>query len=377
MKTKSIYFDNNATTSIDPRVLEEILKTYDHQIGNPSSIHQFGQRARSLLQKARRDVAEFFSVKNGEVTFTSGGTEAIGWIIRDFVEKNPHGHIITSIVEHSAVIKTLKNLESKHPITVTYLSVDESGCVSPESLREAIREETSLIFLMAANNETGIISDVEGLAAVAKEANVPFCLDAVGCLGKEPVKLPQGLTALVLSAHKIYGPSGVGCTIVRRPHQLSPMITGGGQENNRRSGTENLSGIVGLAKALCCLKEDEAAEIISLRNKRDRFEKELREQLDGVHVNGKGSRLSNTSNLAFDGVDGESLFMTLDLEGLAASLGSACSAGGLEPSRVLTAMGYSPERCAGSIRFSFGRFTTEEDITRGIEIIVKAVNHLR
>ncbi|MFT4553087.1 MAG: cysteine desulfurase [Chlamydiales bacterium] len=370
-----IYLDNNATTFLDPRVCDVLHDHLDADIANPSSVHIYGQESRALLTTARRNIAKFLSVKPHEIIFTSGGTEAINMIIRGIFGYNPSGHIITSDLEHAAVFCTAKQLE-KHGCEVSFISPGIYGAVTAEMVGEALRPDTKLITLMAVNNETGVKTDIESIALMAAEAGVPFMVDAVALMGKEPFTIPQGVTAMCFSAHKFHGPKGVGMAFVRPSMKLQSHITGGGHEHQRRSGTENLPGIVAMAEAVKILsvEQDEATD--RMRVLRDRFEEGLRENIPDIVINGEGPRVVNTTNIAFPGVDGESLLMNLDLEGLATSHGSACSSGALEPSRVLLNMGISRSLAASSLRFSLCRFTTAEEIERSIEVIADIVSRL-
>lgn len=368
MKTP-IYLDNNATTFVDPRVS---LAIYDHlkkHIGNPSSVHAFGREARSILQHSRRQIALYLNVKPHEIIFTSGGTEGINMAIRGIVEQSPPGHIISSSVEHSCVYSTLQRVEALGG-HVSYLSPGLWGAVTPEAVRSALRPETRLIVLMAVNNETGVKTDIESIAQIALEAKIPFVVDGVALLGKESFLIPPGVSAMCFSGHKIHAPPGIGFCFIKHNQKLSPLLIGGEQEFQRRGGTENLPGIVGLSEAVGILTEklDEASSRMAiLRNK---LEAGILQGVAGTVINGEGPRISNTTNIAFDGIDGEALLTALDMEGLAVSLGSACSSGALEPSRVLLNMGLSRQIARSSLRISLSRFTTEAEIEKALKIIV-------
>ncbi len=363
-----IYLDNNATTFLGPSVLAVMEPLLSGKVGNPSSIHRYGQAAKALLAKATKEVAAHFGVKTNEIIFTSGATEALNMVIKSA----PKGsHIITSSLEHIAVIESLKFTEC----TVTYLDPEPGkGAITVEQIEHALRPETAMIVVMAANNETGVRTDIEVIASFAEQRGISLVVDGVAQLGKGEWSLPAGVSAACFSGHKIHAPTGVGVAIVRRSFKNDPLIVGGPQQHSMRGGTENLAGIVGFAKALSLLpKTGEAMAIL-----RDRFEEGILSQLEGVQVHGSGeARIGNTSNIAFKGVDGESLLMQLDLAGVAASHGSACTSGTLEPSRVLLNMGIAPSVARGSLRFSLSRFTTQNEIERAIEIVVELVKQFQ
>lgn len=356
----SIYLDNNATTFVDPQVATAIASALLDLPGNPSSLHQWGRAARIALQQSREIVAAYFGVATQEVLFHSGGTEGLNQLFKSL----PDGEIISSNVEHSCVHLLLKSRPQ-----VTYLEVGEHGAVTPEKLKQAISHKTKAIVLLAVNNETGIRTDIEGVAQVAAQNGIPLILDGVCWLGKESIKLPDGVSAVVFSAHKFHGPKGVGFTIIRRGFKVLPFILGGPQEQGRRGGTENLPGIIGMAKATTLLDSPSNTEKLRIR-----FETELLKALPHARINGSGPRVCNTVNIAFEGIDGETLLAKLDLAGVAASHGSACSSGAREPSRILLNMGYSHERVRSSLRFSLSRMTTEDEIERAIKIIIKAAS---
>lgn len=373
---RNVYLDNNASTIIDSRVLELVIKDLAESMGNPSSIHSSGQRARQKLAKARQTIATALGVKAQEIVFTSGGTEGANYILRGFFEGKESGHIVSSDIEHSCVFSTVKFLESKG-CTATFLAPAPSGEITPEAVRAALRPNTRIIALMAANNETGVRLDLQAIAAIAKEANVFFFVDGVALLGKETFSIPKEVSAIFFSGHKIHAPKGVGFAVIRSRLPLQPLLIGGEQEFGRRAGTENLSGIVGLAEAVRLLNEElpEAAE--KMRALRDYFENQLITQLAEVSINGSGSRVSNTSSICFAGVEGETLLAALDLAGIAASHGSACSSGALEPSRVLLNMGLSHAAAGSSLRFSLSRLTTQEEIDHCIAVLLDLVPRLR
>jgi cysteine desulfurase len=365
-----IYLDNNATTAIDPGALRAIHDAYALQLGNASSTHAYGQQARGLLTKARKQIADLFGVKPQEIVFTSGATEGLNWLIRGIASTSPKGHIITTDLEHAAVYNTVRHLEQQG-YDVSYLKGGQHGAATVEAVRQAIRPDTCLITLMAANNETGVLTDIEGVAQVAEEHGIPFVVDGVAAIGKEGFTIAKGISAVCFSAHKFHGPHGVGFAVVRSYIKVPPLIFGGGQENDRRSGTENLPGIIGMTEALSVLAGSLKADTARIEALRNRFETELKKACPGMQVNGDGPRICNTSNLAFPGLDGESLLMALDMDGVAASHGSACASGALEPSRVLLNMGYPRDRVTRSIRFSLSRFTTDQEIDRAVAVLRK------
>lgn len=370
-----IYLDNNATTCLDLLVVERLQSMLAESWGNPSSIHQEGQKARAIIDQSRRSIADFIGVRPKEIVFTSGATEGLNLVIRGILGDNTKGHVISSGVEHPAVYSTLKCYE-RRGLEITFAPVGRFGAVTPEQLRSAIRPDTRLIALMAVNNETGVKTDIEGVAAVAEEAGIPLVVDGVALLGKETFSIPSGVSAMAFSAHKLHGPKGIGFVFLRKRLKLEPVLTGGGHEQQRRAGTENLMGIVGFAAAV------EAVQVVlphaseQMGSLRDRFEEGLRAEFP-IQVNGEGPRVANTSNLCFPGVSGESLLMNLDLAGVAASHGSACSSGALEPSRVLMNMGLSTDEAASSLRFSLSRLTSPEEVDRAVAIILKLLHQLR
>lgn len=368
MKNK-IYLDNNASTPIDPQVLKAMVDYLETTYGNPSSQHFFGRNARAALSSARDSIANYLGVKSKEIIFTSGGTESLNLILQGL--PNP-GHIITSDVEHAAVFETLKSLEKKG-FTVTYLKASLHGAISPEAVQEAITPQTQCIVLMSVNNETGVKTDIESIASLALRAGVHFVVDAIAQLGKEPIRIYDGMSAMCFSGQKIHAPQGIGFAYIRSGFKLKPFLYGGEQENGRRAGTENISGVVALAEAVKVLKGELPSAAIRMRKLRDQLEEGIRSKIPGIHVNGEGPRVCNTSNISFPGADGEALLAALDIAGVAASHGSACASGALEPSRILVNMGYPKERVRSAIRFSLSRFTTERDIEECINILCNII----
>lgn len=341
--------------------------------GNPSSVHWFGQQARNQLTQARRTVASFFKAKPEEIIFTSGGTESLNLLLRGLGTK---GHIITTSIEHSSLYKTIQTLEASG-LEVTYLPVGLYGAPLIEQIAEAIRPSTRAIVLSASNGETGVKIDLEAISCLAEKRGIPLLLDAVAYIGKEPLILSRGIAGVALSGHKFHAPKGIGALYLRSDLKLTPLFTGGNQENTRRGGTENLAGILGLAEATQILIEKQADITQSLTELRDHFELNLLRKIPDLLINGQGPRVSNTSNIAFLGVDGETLLMQLDMAGIAVSHGSACAAGALEPSRVLTQMGIDRKTARSSLRFSLSRMNTREEIDIAVDRIVETVSKLR
>ncbi len=382
---KVIYLDHNATTSVDPRVLEEMLPYYAELYGNPSSIHSLGRKAKAALDISRDRVSKLINASLREVMFTSGGSEGNNYAIKGiaFSEMCKKGnHVITTKVEHESVLDTYRYLEN-NGYKVTYLDVNKEGLINLDELRDALTGETILVSCIYANNETGTIMPIGEIAEIVKSKGAILHTDAVQAVGKIDIDLKEiPVDILTMSAHKIYGPKGTGAVFIRSDLSLTtplaPLIHGGGQERGKRSGTENVAGIMGLGKA-CELA------LHGMNDDRERVE-QLRDELfvklvslvDGVSLNGSpNSRLLNTLNLSFEGVDGGSLSMNLDMEGVAVSTGSACSEGKVGSSHVLEAMGCTKEQAAASIRLSLGRFTTEEDIDTASGIIANAVQRIR
>lgn len=370
---KRIYLDNNATTQIDPLVIDAMIEELAAPPRNPSSIHHFGQEGKKVLSNCRSQIASFLGVKASEVLFTSGGTEGMNLLIRGALDDSK-AHIIGSPIDHSCVYSTLIDLQAKGA-DVTFLPADTYGAPHPDDLQKALRPDTKLIVLTAANSETGVKIDLEKMAAIAQSAKVPLIIDGVSFIGKEPFTIPSGVSGVAFSAHKFHGPKGVGFIFARSNFQLSPLVTGGNQEKKIRSGTENLPGIVGMTRALTLIDEDENAD--SLISLRELFESEIFSAFPDVEINGEGPRVSNTSNLFFPGVDGESLLIALDMHKIAASHASACASGALEPSRVLIKMGYSRERASSSLRFSFSRFNTRDEIEQAAKVIISLASKIR
>lgn len=382
---RRVYLDNSATTPVDEEVLAAMLPYLSGKFGNASSIHFFGQEARSAVDRARHQVAGLINARPNEIVFTSGGTEANNLAIRGFLEANPKAgtHIIISDIEHPAVKNTCEDLE-KHGFEFTCLPVYEDGVVKIEDVADAIRENTALISIMTANNEIGTIQPVEEIGKLVRGLRengrkVYFHTDAVQAAGKIPVDVERtGCDMLSISAHKIHAPKGVGALYVRRGVRLHPQNLGGHQERERRGGTESVAHIVAFGKACELAKENLEKNSVYLKNLRDRFEEKVIETIPGLVLNGdSGSRLPNISNISFRAIEGEGLLINLDLQGIAVSTGSACSSGSLEPSPVIRALGRDEELARGAIRFSFGCENTAEDVDYVLEALPKAVEALR
>jgi cysteine desulfurase len=369
---KKIYLDNNATTPLDPRVINAMQETLTPIPFNTSSVHSFGQEAKKLLTTSRDTLAHALHVKPHQIVFTSGGTEALNFLIRGFYSLFPGCHILTSNVEHPAVHETLKSLHAN----ITYLNAGLWGALHPHQIEEAITPATHLIVLTAANNITGVETDIAAIASIAEKYNIHFIVDAVQLLGKKIFHIPSGISALAFSAHKLHGPLGIGCALLQTRDQLPPLITGGPQENARRAGTPNLLGIVGFAKAAELLANELPAATEKMVALRNRLTDSLMQTIGNIVVHGQGPRLCNTVHIGFPGADGETLLMQLDLAGIAVSHGSACTSGGLEPSPILLNMGIPLSVARSSLRFSLSRFTTQDDIDFTIDTITRILKGL-
>ncbi len=376
-----VYFDHNATTPVDTTVFQAVTDALRDEFGNASSVHHFGQRAKSLLDDARTAVAELIGGEPSEVVFTSGGTESDNFAIRgvaDAVAQTGRRHLIASAIEHEAVLNTFKAL-ARRGWTTTLLPVDSSGIVSPAALESAMTDTTALVSVMHANNEIGTIQPVADLVRIAHARGALFHTDAVQSAGKIPVDVRDlGVDLLSLSAHKFNGPKGAGALWIKRGTRISAILTGGKHERNRRAGTENVPAIVGLGVAATVAQKKRGAEGIRLAALRDRLEREVLARIPQTAVNGaRDARVPNTTNISFDGVEAESLLIALDLEGIAVSTGSACSSGTLEPSHVLRAMGLPTHRTQNSIRISLGAGNTDEQVAFFLEKLPRVVEKLR
>jgi cysteine desulfurase len=377
-----IYMDHNATTPVAPEVLKAMWPFYESEWGNASSIHWAGQGPKDAIEDAREIVAAMIGAPPRDLIFTSGGTEAdntallgVGLALRD-----KGRHIVTSSIEHKAILDTAEALESLHGFEITCLPVDSLGRTDPSAVRDAIRDDTVLVSVMLANNEIGNINPVAEISAIAREAGVVMHSDAVNALGKVPIDVAQlGVDLLSISAHKIYGPKGVGALYIKRRTPFEPLIRGGGQEKKRRCGTYNTAGIVGFGRAAeLSAGSTSPAEMARVAGLRDRLEQRILSALDDVEINGDvEARLPNTSNLSFVGVDGEGLILSLDLKGIALSTGSACTSGSLDPSHVLIALGKDPKWLDAAIRMSIGRSTDEAAIDQVADTLIAEVKRLR
>jgi cysteine desulfurase len=387
-----VYLDYNATTPVLTEVAEAVARATCDLFGNPSSVHHHGQQAKAALDDARGATAALIGAEPTEMVLTGGGTEADNLAIRGVAEAidlaasstgrvggaSRRRHLVSSAIEHEAVLNTLKAL-ARRGWRTTLVPVDASGLVSPEALRAALAEDTALVSVMHANNEIGTIQPITELAAVAHERGALFHTDAVQSAGKVPIDVRQlGIDLLALSAHKFNGPKGAGALWIRRGTRLLPILTGGKHERNRRAGTENVPAIVGMGVAASAARGALSSESVRVAALRDRLEAGILRRIDGTGVNGApGSRVPNTTNISFDRIEAESLLIALDLEGVSVSTGSACSSGTLEPSHVLRAMGFSAHRTQNSLRFSLGHFTTEAEVDRVLDVLPGLVEKLR
>jgi len=372
-----VYLDNNATTPVLPEVFEAMRPYFEERFGNASSIHHHGQETRAAVEDARESVAELLGCGSSEIVFTSGGTESDNLAIAGWVASGDH--VITSSVEHHAVLHASKHLEQLG-CEVTVLPVDSRGRIDPAQVCRALRPNTKLISVMMANNETGVVQPVDDIGKIARQANVLFHTDAVQAAAKVPIHVRRiGCDALSISGHKIHAPQGVGALYVKKGTRLEPLFYGGRHERSRRAGTENVPGIVGLGKAaeLARLALDRGDDN-KMAAMRDRLEQGILAQVAETGVNGEAAaRVPNTTNIRFDGIEGEALEIALDLKGLAVSTGAACSSGAIEPSHVLIAMGLRPDQARASIRFSLGKQTTESDIDFALALVPQTVARLR
>lgn len=378
-KEAPLYFDNNATTQVDPAVMHEMLPFLSQWYGNPSSPYSMGKRVAEALERAREQVAALIGADPSEILFTSCGTESTNAAIHSALSVDRDAqHIITSRVEHSATLKTCEKL-AKQGYEITWLGVDSKGQLDLEALEKSIRSDTALVSLMWANNETGTVFPMQDILQIVKRKGVFFHTDAVQVIGKLPVELKDsGVQFLSLSGHKLHCPKGVGALYVNKRSRFTPFVTGGGQENGKRAGTENVASIVALGKACELAGAHLEQEAVMVRGLRDAFEQRVLAEVEGVQVNGDAQhRLPNTTSLAFEKADAEALLHVLDSKGLFCSAGSACTSGSLHPSHVLKAMGYSDERARSSLRFSFSRFNTAEEVSRGLDVLKEAVGRVR
>lgn len=377
---KYIYMDNAATTPVKKEVLNEMLPYFTEKYGNPSSIYSLGNESKNAVEISREKIAKAINAKPNEIFFTAGGSEADNWAIKGvaFANRSKGNHIITSKIEHHAVLNTCEYLE-KHGFRVTYLDVDEYGVVNLEKLKEAITDDTILISIMFANNEIGTIEPIKEIGKIAKEKGIYFHTDAVQAVGHVKIDVEDlNIDLLSMASHKFYGPKGVGALYIRKGVKIDPLIAGGAQERNRRAGTENVPGIVGMGKAIELAYEDLDETTNRLIKLRDRLINRVFENIDYVRLNGHPTnRLPGNINFCFEFIEGESMLLSLDMEGIAASSGSACTSGSLEPSHVLLAIGLPHEIAHGSLRLTLGDFNTEEEVDYVADKLVEIVSRLR
>ena len=373
--------DHAATTSTDVEVVEAMKPYFTQKYGNPNSIHSFGQEAREAVEEAREKIARLIGANPSEIVFTAGGTEADNYAIKGIAWANQKkgNHIITSQIEHHAVLHSCQFLE-KHGFKVTYLKVDKYGLKDPEDVKKAITGQTILVTIMHANNEIGTIEPIKEIGKIVKEAGIYFHTDSVQTTGHIPIEVNDlGVDMLSISGHKLYGPKGVGALYLRKGTKIVNLIDGGAQEKNRRAGTENVTGMVGLGKAVeLAEKRLAGGEVDKVVKLRDKLITGIMDQIENVRLNGHSTRrLPGNANICFEFIEGESMLLNLDMKGVAASSGSACTSGSLEPSHVLLAIGLPPEIAHGSLRLTLGKDNTEEDIDYVLDILPKIIEKLR
>ena len=377
-----IYFDNAASTAVHPEVVKEMMPYFDIQYGNPSSIHQFGRKAKNAIEKARKQVAALIGAEPDEITFTSGGTESNNTIFLGCPkfqgEKFELNHIIISSIEHDAVLEPVREFE-KYGVQVTYLPVDEHGLVNPDDIIKSINEQTTIVSIMLANNEVGTIQPIKEISKICNKYQIPLHTDAVQAVGKIPINVKElGVDALSISSHKINGPKGVGALFIKKGFTVAANIVGGGQENGMRSGTENVASIVGFGKACEIAKEKLNENISHFQMLRSSMLSRIVKEIPYTKLNGHPEkRIFNNIHLTFLGVNGEDLIIKLDEHGIAASTGSACSVHTQKASHVLKAMGFNHEQITGSLRISFGYMNTLDEVDQAVEVLKKVVAELR
>jgi cysteine desulfurase len=373
-----IYFDNNATTAVDPRVVEAMLPYLTEHYGNPSSVYTLGKRSAQAVQQAREQVADLVGCDPREVVFTSCGTESDNTAIASALATTGKRHLITSSVEHSAVKNQAEHLE-RQGYGVTWLPVATDGTLDPESVRTAIRDDTAIVSLIWANNETGVLFPVEEIAQICAERGTLFHVDAVQAIGKIPFRFADHpISSLAISGHKLHAPKGIGALIVRRRTKFSPYLMGGSQEKGKRGGTENVAAIVALGQAAQLAKENLANEAHRVQNLRNHLETAITSLIPGSQINGhREKRLPNTTNISFDGIEAGALLLKLDQLGICASAGSACTSGSLSPSHVLKAMGLTDERALGSLRLSLASQNTQAEVDQVISLFPTIIEELR
>ena len=376
--TRRVYLDHNASTPVHPEVVAEMLPYFSDVYGNPSSVHGFGRDARAAVDAARDRVGAFLRVRPDELVFTSGGTESDNFGVKGLALARGRGHVITSKVEHHAVLRSAQALEAQG-FAVSYLPVDQYGMVDPDDVRRALRPDTIAISIMHANSEVGTIQPVRAIGALAREAGVPFHVDAVQTFGKVEIDVDaMNIDALSFSGHKIYGPKGIAGLYIRRGTKMVSIQHGGEHERRRRAGTENVPGIVGLGKAVEVRARDMKTEAEAVSALRDRMWEGIRARVPEVRLNGHPTeRLPGTANICYRNVESESIVLALDLKGIAVSAGSACTAGSVEPSHVLVAMGVPLDWAMGAVRSSLGRSTTAEDVDYVIASVTEVVRRIR
>ena len=377
---ENIYFDNAATTKLDEKVLEEMLPYMKEYYGNASSIYKLGRESKKAIEESREKIANILNCKPSEIYFTAGGSESDNTAIKGIAHfyKNKGNHIITSKIEHPAVLETCKELE-KEGFEVTYLSVDENGLISLEELKDSIKANTILISIMFANNEIGTIQPIKEIGKIAKDNDIYFHTDAVQAVGSMKIDVQElNIDSLSLSGHKFYGPKGIGALYVKSGVNFKKYISGGHQEKNKRAGTENVPGIVGIGKALELAYSSLEEHNKKIKELRDYYEEKIIEKIPYIKLNGdREKRLPGNSNISFRFIEGEGLLLNLDIKGICASSGSACTSGSLDPSHVLLAIGLPHEIAHGSLRISIGKYNTKEEIDYLIENLVEIVNRLR
>lgn len=372
-----IYFDHSATTPVDKKVVEAMLEYFDVKFGNASSLHSFGREAKSALEESREKVAEIINADADEIIFTGGGTESDNMAIKGIAFKKGEGHIITSRIEHPAVLETCRYLEKKG-FEVTYIPVDKYGMVDVEKIEDEIRKDTILISIMHANNEIGTIEPIEEIGKIARKNNIIFHTDAVQSVGKIDVDVKKmNIDMLSISSHKIYGPKGVGALYIKRGIKTEAILHGGGHEHGLRSSTENIAGIVGFAKACEIAKKRMKDDALKLKKMRDRIIKETLKIEESYLTGHPEKRLPNNASFYFKGIEGESMVLMLDAKGIAVSTGSACSSKKLQPSHVLLATGIKPEDAHGSLRVTLGRDNKEEEVEYFLEVLPEVIKKLR
>ena len=380
-RIKPIYLDHSATTPVHSEVLGAMLPYYGDLCGNPSSIHSFGQEAKKAIEEARDKVALLIGADPSEIVFTSGGTEADNFAIIGVAcaYEEKRNHIITSSIEHHAVLNTCKYLEKEEGFKVTYLPVDRNGLVDPDDVKRAITAKTVIISIMHANNEIGTIEPIEEIGTVARANGILIHTDAVQTVGKIPVDVHRlNVDLLSISGHKIYGPKGIGALYIRRGTRITPILHGGHHERKFRAGTENVPGIVGLGRACEIASRDLASQMDHMKNLRDRLQAGITQRIGQTRVNGHPSqRLPNILNVSFEFIEGEPIIFNLDMKGIAASAGSACTSGSIESSHVLKALGIPPNVARGSVRFSLGSENTDEEVDYTADVLVEIVERLR